>query len=871
MNGSINEYEQLFYEALDPNNQDQSIIDSLNALKAQNQSAFLLICVDVVLLDDVSFRAAKLGIITIGNILRPSIKNSIEEIKGFYQYFSGDEKVRIKQALFRGLMFNDESIAETSAYSLSYLIQIEYSMRIYTNIISDLNSIIFSDTYCEITRFSALKSIYYILDRRILWVISTDTGKPIFDAFLETFNYVYENVVTLRALPPTFLTMMTKAITKSIHPQYSFRFYYRNNFEVLEKIVQFLFEAFVFCNEDFEKMFFKLLSKLLYLFYKDSISLHQPILTLLNEIVEDGLEYRKNIALQFLKSYAKSLYKITINNSLINIEVDHFDPFVDLLYPLLSCVSQKEMSEDDSNNNSLALLAMDCLSTFMKSFGENLWEKCYEYASQCLASEEWPLVYSGLNALRAIVRIKPALSVIIQDFDVILSISEHSNSMIRESSLLLISQIISECYFFDFELLNEEKSSILTTLCIGQLDTNTWTASLYINLLKSVFDLPYLQVNEDLIKSAIDSLLIYLSSTAEFEDKLINSIIIALISLFKNKSISFDSHIKYIQVIIDKINESILVASQKSIQALICIIGFLAHNNHYIIDEDYLVYITNFLFSINENHHDNFGIDAIFSISYIVRKYRKIKEMNHIIHSIVERLMPMVESLLTTGDNSSVILATFLIKECYSAHPDYLSQIGEELYVIIDNAITSGDVKSTSFPFLLGAHGRIVANMGEGSVQYRDEIINKIKFLIEQPFDAENGGDYIWMKGILEGILECSSELIINENADQAWWKENQKLFISLFKILDPSIFIEESTSSAVLRFARKIVGYDKKGNISRELNRKNYNLLLNCANLIKHLEIIKNYANDTISHKMELPRSSIELAKRVLDRCKRS
>ena len=127
MNQEVSQLIGLFqaFESLDPdirNNSNNAILQMIQISPLN----FIFVASQIILLDNIPTQITRLAITLIGRTITPTIKAPLELIaQAFLNPDNALQRKTIKEAVFRGLMFDDIVIRQQAAYSVSLILNIE--------------------------------------------------------------------------------------------------------------------------------------------------------------------------------------------------------------------------------------------------------------------------------------------------------------------------------------------------------------------------------------------------------------------------------------------------------------------------------------------------------------------------------------------------------------------------------------------------------------------------------------------------------------------------------------------------------------------------------------------------------------------------
>ena len=149
--------------ALENMGQNEESIIYLNKL-IQDDPVLLLRIISSLILSDKPDQIVKNAVLLMGIILRPTIVNTIDDIsKCYYMSMNDDDRIQIKQACLKALMYEDNSIRSCGAFCMCQIATIEVPNRKWNDLFNYLGELVNNDDYGQFAQIGAVEAMKNIL------------------------------------------------------------------------------------------------------------------------------------------------------------------------------------------------------------------------------------------------------------------------------------------------------------------------------------------------------------------------------------------------------------------------------------------------------------------------------------------------------------------------------------------------------------------------------------------------------------------------------------------------------------------------------------------------------------------------------------
>ena len=483
---------------------DQQIIDEAQKqifeLQNQNPVEFLEACADYILSNSaVDLFVSQQCTILIRNTLKPFKKT---EFKSNWISLSSELQNKIKQALYRGLMFEDVSIRNSSSSLLSDIFLISSPQEKNEFVPTIVQLINQPEEFGEIAKLGGIQLManIFVYSKEFLrecpeqCLQSTEIMIPIITEVLASSNSVEWNRSSLELLIN---------ICKS--PQLI-------SSKLLENDISSLFTSILSCfisyTDDipFHQLVYNALYEMMTLLFLSLNDVYENIVeNLVSDLDSEDSEIF-DMACTFWSEFSEfnRNYKMPKPESdqEVGEKPDYISILVDLFIPKLLVNLSKDIEDDemrfDKNNKRVPLSAKKLIIEMCYFNPSQIIEGCISFYKENIDNEQWRATSAALYALQTVIEwygltdVRAGSSVWNQCYETVKDKLHHPSTVVREVAYLIIQEIID----FGFNIQRDKIDEIIDLLFQAQIDLSPFDGNFCLRIFSSIVD--KYELSEDL-------------------------------------------------------------------------------------------------------------------------------------------------------------------------------------------------------------------------------------------------------------------------------------------------------------------------------------------------------------------------------------
>jgi len=424
-----------------PTNAEESAI--LNDFKENNPFELLLQGSYIILDDRFDESIVTSAITVIPDILKPNIVRTEQIIHDGYFSLSENDRVMIKQAFFRGLMYENFVIRSAAARGIHFIAVLEYP-KIWPNLFDDLFSLISTQNLYShiggIMAFEELLSHGYITVR---YKGFNAIGEKVLASCLDLMKKEVDQKLKIVAVKCLIAALDTFQ-----------RVYSENNYKnlIIEAILISIYEA---QDDEFHRsltiLLYAYISVVIHILTEEDVS---EIFKALNQSADVENESRCLDFVHFWSEFARIESKESNNEEYTMVFSRILAP--ELLPFLFAIIETTNIGDlGDSESYTLAKESFECICSFALSAPSELLSYSIPYFQEKITSSTESHVIAALCAIQAITKIKrndsteeaimvfnTSIEFIYSVFEDLLSYTTYSIRNIRLSSLAVLCDIV---------------------------------------------------------------------------------------------------------------------------------------------------------------------------------------------------------------------------------------------------------------------------------------------------------------------------------------------------------------------------------------------------------------------------------------------
>lgn len=432
-----------FLEVVDSaTNQDQApeVIQEANNIiyefREKDTAQFLIYCAEIVLLENVSDIQATLGIVYIKSVLRQNRYYGIDYIIQLWSSIPEEQRMQLKQALIRGIMFPVEELRNSAASTLAIIAQLEFPDQ-WPDFLNVLVTLCQDESCGESTIMGTLQTLGDAF-------MSSNFIRPRYQRERENALKIVCELVFQVLQQEAEAPLKSAAVILLVN---SFKTTFSRNFDknadLLAMTFQILLENFEIEDEQLHSYiydFFMITFKKLYnkIFPNPVTEIAQAVS---HDLQSDILEYR-TLALSFLRKCSKfELEQSKTSHRDVYFTETCSQNLAELIIPFLVFIDDNY--DIDEADKSLSYFAYRTLKSFVKFDAENLFALVQEYFAANNEDSDWKTRCSTVIALRAILDVGNDIEKYVWSiFTELLNLTQDQNIIVRLHAQKFIASFV---------------------------------------------------------------------------------------------------------------------------------------------------------------------------------------------------------------------------------------------------------------------------------------------------------------------------------------------------------------------------------------------------------------------------------------------
>lgn len=431
-------------------NQEQSpdAIQEANNLiyefREKSTQQFLIYSAEIILLENVTDKQATIAINFIKSVLKQSRYIGIDYIIQIWDSIPEEQRMQLKQALIRGIMFQDDKIRNSFAATLAIILKIEFPER-WPDFFDVIVTLCQDQSYGTSSVLGVIKTLGDAF-------MSHNFIRPRYTEEREKALNVVRSLVFQVLEQDVDVSMKIEAVnmfTNSINTTFFRNF--RGDPDLVEKSFQNILGNFEIENE---KLHDSIYDFFLMIFKKVDDLYPHPITEIAQAITQDlqsgNLQFQK-AALSFMTKCAKEEQEFSIEKKRKREMVftqTCSENFTELILPFLAAIS--DSYDGDGADDSLSCYALQTLKSFASFDEENVLSNVMEYFEQFKENEDHKIRSSSVIALKSVLKTNLDIEKAIWPcFSDIVNLAQDQNILVRLYSQDFIASYIKKNFLMD--------------------------------------------------------------------------------------------------------------------------------------------------------------------------------------------------------------------------------------------------------------------------------------------------------------------------------------------------------------------------------------------------------------------------------------
>lgn len=792
----MNQIYQLILCAYSPGNSGQDIneyIGQLGQFQEENPVDCLLTYSRFLLLDDIENSVLKYALTQIANILRPNKLYNLAATTNFWLSIPPENRNETKKALFRGLMYEFETIRNLSAHSLSYIVQIEYPRQwpdFYSNLFLLLDASNSAEygtyaplgammTLCEIFDHRFFNPLRYVGFGEIANVVLT-----VCESYLNVDNaelYIYTNQA-MKCLISIF------PLLPNIH---------QTNVEIWNSLFESTIKLFSIQDKQVHNELLYELTRNLFLMAYSNIT-PEIVVNVFSAIIPDvENEDYVNHTIQFWRSIAdheKKLMKkklpIVQLSEQIAASIDEF----------LLALMTKIPKDIDPTDNYPFKEAAQCLYSLGYVASSRITMDVLKFFETNIESEEWNVRGAAINAITSVLKFPIEMDaqgevsgIVRNNIQTVLSMINDKNDYVRESALYFIAKAIGKF------TINEDGTNDIRFVAeyfMNLINGDTLSARyalMFVEKYSKKFTPNYMGTLEHPLERLLPELWPYLNNVFQrpdvYDDDLIRSLKQTIRELCYSAPSSL-SELKFeiIVVIFERFVESTTIQYEDNRQAevmqgmlsqtfqeLVFNLRSYFRNKAEFIKEAFDKFLDIYATKtsvIGENILSILGILVMVNVEEELWPYFVENLLNHLI-SLLNEETSVFSSVVVIGD-------LFRDNNAFRYVQQYAAQIIETLIRLIGGNSNESCIQQLILSLSDITYQCAQNNYDELVLAYREDLFNILCSIIQMTYKEEDPNEVFKMSYWYECALYISSSIIVSSKKDTQWLHDNRKILFEV-------------------------------------------------------------------------------------------
>jgi len=807
----------------------QAANSKIDEMRKNYPSLLLNECSNIVINEKGSEFAILQSIILIGNILKP---NGVYGSRNVSQiWLESDEEIRnnTKGALFKGLMFKNDSYRKNSAHSIISILQIEISRGLWNDFLIFFETLL-NDTenygkYAQYGAFLTLKemflckmqlSVEFQYQASILSLssaIAIITTNSLNDLKIEAS----ECIVALMGYNPKFF----------------------ENDEVLDQVVSISSQIFSIGSNPLHIISYQLFSLCFQISPIRCANEHMGEIFMMtaSDLLkpEDDIRY---MAIEFWtfvahqeSSYIKSLsIKSEPKYQVIEKVSAELNP---VLLSYLSLVPSEEIDRFDPNAKCLAFSAQTCLQAFAEITPRSVVGSCISFAGDTIESESWEMKLAGILSLFSIKQTtndeeKKAL---LMFSETIFKLCYDSNRMIREYSICLLADLV----FYDRQSYSDQRELFLNA-CYNLINDDIVSATCSCIFLKRlVQSYSFLSNEYDIIIENIIQLLYKIEFLEQIPLARSKQLFITVVKCYPEEDLVNSSLIpltlKLLEILELTYTGELETARSQLLQSYLC--SCIIELSIKLKDcfTDILDNVMESLFNILRNRTVviNDILDTIGTILILQKENAQ---------SFVLKLIPFLLEYIRSGIPDNIATAAPLISDVLISSPDLLEEQSLSIMEYLYSYIIDENLPKNLVPLIITAAARFIDCFSLGD--YCFLFIDISYGIIQDSIKLYTQDDREYIIHVLQSSIYMSSAFVkSNRETPEILKKYKWKVFSPLSSMFKENI-LEHNHIRPMIKLLDIVTG--------SKISKHEYNVILHqefITMLIQRSEEIASSRND--------------------------
>ncbi|KAH0790995.1 Armadillo-like helical [Histomonas meleagridis] len=825
----------------------------------------------ILLSDGVTLQLAFTATVFIRNLLRPTKVINLIAITNIWLSIPEQQRMQIKQALVRGLMFKEEAMRNCCANLLANIEQIEIKNNLWPDFFNILQSLIVNKEqygeFAQLGALSALNEFFRISDHPPL--IRYTRKIQAYEGIKKMVFEICFQVLSVDA-PIPYKSITLETLYNAIRTSY---YSVLNKDEGLRnQLFTIIINNFPHPDPHIHESIYKLLAQFIKCTYTIiSMEALEVVFKVVTTDFQSNDAQRIKMFLQFWKKVSK-IEKAEIEK----IGEKREEPKItknaasSLLQYILVLIPQIDENVDD-NLHSIGCIATETLHQFCKISSDSLIEPIVQFFTQNFQSQQWQVRYSAFTSFRCIAKIHNTnLTQLFRNIattlanisisDPSLKVSEaaillfgdliyaHKLSDNREEELQFIGQYIEQllkldtirsrsgCYVaYRYFYRYKKQNSVFVPL------TNVFPN--FFNLLFSVYDRPDIFDNKFLTYS-LDSIINLFEATPQealpFKIQFSQFILNRLYEI-STKQTNIDSHN--------------LLMYQTS---LITMLKYSYSNIHLVINvstvnDQFITTSFTILYELCNACQDTIG-DKIFDpLGYliVIMSHDEAFRSSSFMIEYTQKVISFIDASQQSQSPTLISSSSMVIGDLYRSSPnDIVIQYTPRFIELLVSNIKSDVLTIKDIIEPIYSLSEIIRALKDKSLQFRPIAMEILQYFSNISYDEESSGDILEFDNLAQALLYLSGAIIIASENDEQFFcdKGNCIVLFGLFTSwkLCVDVFKSQSLYNSIVKFLDEVV------RMRDEITLK-YHAYINNRNVTNYLIRISNSSNKNAEKAREL------------------